>query len=106
MKRVGLVEVGLFSSSLLLLGLVIWFFSLTFFGSSNDSQAQIASWAMSPASAARINPGMRSLKEPNLANEEEQKVLRENQSLSSEPIDKSFNSEDCVFRVCNCLSLG
>ncbi|MBI4369757.1 MAG: hypothetical protein HY547_05975 [Elusimicrobia bacterium] len=53
MKRIGLVEIGLFSSSLLLLGLIIWFFSLTFFGSRAESEAQIATWVMSSGAPAK-----------------------------------------------------
>ncbi|GEM_PF-3650545 len=51
MRKVGFLEVGIFGSSLLVLGLVIWFIALTFFGSRNESEARLLV-ALGPAAAA------------------------------------------------------
>ncbi|MBI2069259.1 MAG: hypothetical protein HYT79_01535 [Elusimicrobia bacterium] len=59
MKKIGFLEVTIFGSSLLILGLMIWFLSLVFFGSSVDSKAQIMATlsTMEAAHVAGLAPG-------------------------------------------------
>lgn len=54
-KRIGTLEIGIFGTSLLVLGLIIWFLTMTFFGSRNNSEAQ-ALLVLGPAQAPLAAP--------------------------------------------------
>ncbi len=70
MKKIGFLEIGILSSSVLLLGLIVWFLTLTFFGSSSDSQAAL----LSSLSSGLRDPGSASAAD---AQGEEAKEARE-----------------------------
>src|SRR3989338_2874257 len=55
MKRlkIGLVEIGIFASSVVVMGLVFWFLSLTFFGSSQNGESRLLV-SVSPAQKVGI----------------------------------------------------
>ncbi|MBI4669230.1 MAG: hypothetical protein HY747_08595 [Elusimicrobia bacterium] len=56
-RKIGFLEIVIFSGSLLVLGLIIWFISLTFFGSSKSSQAQLITVLSSPQKNADAAAG-------------------------------------------------
>lgn len=53
--KIGVIEVGIFSSSLMVLGLILWFFTLTFFGSNGNSEAKLLV-AVGPSAGQVVSP--------------------------------------------------
>lgn len=56
--HIGLLEIGIFGSSLVMMGLIFWFLSLTMFGSSRNSEARLLASFGTPGAAAAPSAAM------------------------------------------------